>query len=258
MGQTLNPETASSSLPTKLPELPLLQSYQDVKNEMQRVMLAQAVPGRAVEILEAGCGRRWNVRLDGLDYRVTGVDLDAIAVETRMRLRKDLDEVIIGDLLKVDLGDRKFDIIYNSFVLEHIVGADALLRRFVDWVRPGGIILIRIPDPDSVKGLVTKLTPHWFHVWYYRVVLRYPGAGEPGAPPYPTIYDPVVTRRGIRDFAARNGLTVDVEFGSRGERNSSRLIDRAINLFTWSVSALSFGKYSDRHTDLMFVLRRQS
>lgn len=254
----MNTETVSGRPPAKLPELPLLWSYQDVKDEMQRVMLAQRVPGRAVEILEAGCGRRWNVRLDGLDYKVTGVDLDALAVETRMSLRKDLDEVIIGDLLKVDLGDRKFDIIYSSFVLEHVIGAEALLRRFVGWVQPGGIILIRIPDPDSVKGLVTKLTPHWFHVWYYRVVLRYAGAGEPGRPPYPTIYDPVVTRRGIRAFASRNGLIVEAEYGSGGTKKNDRLIDRAINLFTWAVSALSFGRYSDKHTDLMFVLRRQS
>ena len=203
MGMTLTTDTMSQTSPRSLPELALLGSFQDVKREMRRVMLEQGAAGRSVEILEAGCGSRWDVQLDGLDYKVIGVDLDAAAVEARMTVRKDLDEVIIGDLLKVDLGDRKFDIIFNSFVLEHVVGAESLLQRFVGWLRPGGIILIRIPDPDSVKGLVTKLTPHWFHVWYYRVVLRYPGAGQPGKPPYPTIYEPVVSRPGIRDFAAR-------------------------------------------------------
>ena len=252
----MNTKSISHNSHSKLPPLTLLRSFEDVKREMRRVMLERRNPDRAVEILEAGCGSRWDVQLDGLDYRVIGVDLDAAAVNARMTVRKDLHEVIIGDLLKVDLGERQFDIIFNSFVLEHVIGAEALLRRFVGWLRPGGIVLIRIPDPDSVKGLITKLTPHWFHVWYYRVVLRYPGAGEPGKPPYPTIYEPVVSRTGIHDFAARHGLVVSEEFGSGGIKKRDRLIDRAINLFTGLVSAFSFGRYSDDHTDLLIVLRR--
>jgi len=226
--------------------------------ELRRVMLSQRAIDRPVEILEAGCGSRWDVNLEGLEYRVVGVDLDAVAVQTRVSVRKDLDEVIIGDLHTVDLGARKFDIIFSSFVLEHVIGVEPLLERFVSWLRPGGIIIIRVPDPDSVKGLTTKLTPHWFHIWYYRVVLSYPDAGKPGKPPYPTIYEPIVSRSGLREFCEKNGLIVQNEYASGGVKKRDRNIDRIINAFTKLVSLVTFGRLSDRHTDLLVVLRLPS
>lgn len=42
---------------------------------------------------------------------------------------------------------------------------------------PGGQIVVAAPNPYSVKGFVTRYTPHWFHVWYYRHVLHRPQAG---------------------------------------------------------------------------------
>lgn len=235
--------------------LPVLNSYAEVVSVMQAAMLRQGQDGRTVEILEAGCGTRWSVRLGEIKYRLTGVDMDADAVRIRMDERKDLDEAIVGNLLTVDLGDRKFDIIYNSFVLEHVEGAEALMHRFVSWLKPGGIIIIRIPDPHSVKGLITRVTPHWFHILYYRFVLRYAMAGQPGYPPYRTLYEPVVSRPGIHDFAKRRGVTIAAEYGSGGPHGGGRLIDRAIRAFTQAVSALSFGRYSNRHSDLLYVLR---
>ena len=37
-----------------------------------------------MKILEAGCGRRWEIRLEPKDYHLTGVDLDAHALDHRL------------------------------------------------------------------------------------------------------------------------------------------------------------------------------
>jgi SAM-dependent methyltransferase len=211
-----------------------------------------------IDILEAGCGQRWLLNLEGTRFHLTGVDLDEDALEIRKNVRKDLDEAIHGDLRTIEFGDRRFDVIYSAFVLEHIDGAEAVLSRMTGWLKPGGLIVIEIPDPDSVKGIITRITPHWFHVLYYRHILGLETAGHPGHGPYRTYFDPVVSRRGMYAFADEHGLDVEAEyaFASWGPRSKAM---RAFNgTVTRLVGVLSFGNYSDRHADLLYVLRRRA
>lgn len=211
-----------------------------------------------IEILEAGCGQRWLLRLAGKRFRLTGVDLDAHALEIRKDTRKDLDEAIHGDLRTIDFGDRRFDVIYSAFVLEHIDGAEAVLSRMTGWLKPGGLLVVEIPDPDSVKGFVTRLTPHWFHVLYYRHLLGLETAGKPGHGPYRTYLDPVVSRAGVYAFAARNGLRVEAEYAFASWGPRKKAMRALVGTATWLVGALSLGRYSARHADLLYVLRRQA
>ncbi|MGH9955766.1 MAG: methyltransferase domain-containing protein, partial [Pyrinomonadaceae bacterium] len=79
-------------------------------------------------------------------------------------------------------------VIYNSFVLEHIEDASQVLQNSTRWLKPGGIVVLKIPDPDSVCGFITRVTPHWFHVFYYRYLLGARNAGKPGYAPYTIDY----------------------------------------------------------------------
>ncbi len=143
---------------------------------------------------------------------LTGVDIDKDALEIRNACIHDLDEAIHGDLRTVQFEQGRFDVVYSSFVLEHISGAEDVLRRMTGWLKPGGIIIVEIPDPDSVKGLITRLTPHWFHVLLLPPRLGIKTAGHPGHGPYRTLFDPVISRRGIRDFCHRHGLQLEAEY----------------------------------------------
>lgn len=209
-----------------------------------------------IEILEAGCGQRWLLKLDGKQFRLTGVDLDKDALEIRKNVRKDLDEAIHGDLRTISFGDRRFDVVYSAFVLEHIAGAEEVLARMISWLRPGGIIVVEIPDPDSVKGRVTKITPHWFHVFYYRYILGKKTAGQPGFGPYRTIYDPVVSRRGIQEFCDRNGLRVEGEYAFQTDGPRNKVLNVLMSATTTTLSLLTLGIFSGRHADLLYVLRK--
>jgi 2-polyprenyl-3-methyl-5-hydroxy-6-metoxy-1,4-benzoquinol methylase len=100
-------------------------------------LVAAAIKARgdngSLNILEAGCGRRWPFDLAGTEYRLTGVDLDQAALEIRKTRERDLHEAIHGDLRTVALPAGAYDVIYNSYVLEHVDGAEQVLRNFLLW-----------------------------------------------------------------------------------------------------------------------------
>jgi SAM-dependent methyltransferase len=207
-------------------------------------------------ILEAGCGREWFVPLKNVDYEITGIDLDAEALRSRVERRKDLHHAIHGDLRTVSIPDGAYHVIYSSYVLEHVRGAEALLEKFSRWVTPGGIIVVRVPDRDSVHGLLTRMTPFLVHVLYYRWVEGLREAGQPGFAPYPTYYDTVVSREGIARFCERHGLTLEAISLHGDYARGGGFFRVAIPLLARVVSWLSLGRYSAESSNITFVIRK--
>lgn len=221
----------------------------------QRI-LALETGDAPLRILEAGCGRQWRVDLGGRTREMTGVDLDAEAVRARQAQFGDLDHVHIADLNSIELPEASFDVVFSSYVLEHVERADRTLENFDRWLRPGGLIILRIPDPRSVYGFVARVTPHWFHVAVYRWLFGDRNAGKPGFAPYPVHYHPVVSRRGIHDFARRNGYEILDEYGDGWYRPGAGWKSRLVALAKRTLSVLSLGALSARHTNLFYVLRK--
>lgn len=212
--------------------------------------------GRELRILEAGCGPRWPLRLDGIGYRLTGVDLDDAALDRRRQVAGDLDEAIVGDLREVEFPPASFDVIYNAFVLEHIENATLVLERFARWLRPGGLLVLMLPDRDTVFGFLTRITPLWFHVLYHRVLLQHKNAGRPGFGPYPTHYDRVVSRQGIRQFCSLHRFSVSEERGMCTYAAAKGMRGRAVRAVAITVSALSLGVLPWTHNNLTYVLQK--
>jgi SAM-dependent methyltransferase len=207
----------------------------------------------SLEILEAGCGRRWPLELNGVTYRLTGVDQDPDSLEHRKTGEKDLDEAILGDLRVVDFPDGRFDVIYSSFVLEHIAGAEGVLDRFTRWLKAGGLVLLIVPDRDSVWGFVTRMTPFWFHVLFKRWVQGHPHAGKPGHAPYPTVHDPVVSRKGIHRYCREHSFVIRHEYG---RQFAPKRLGVLIRLTIGAIRVLSLGKLASDHSDLVLVLQK--
>lgn len=234
----------------------LLSSRDEEFRLLERYIRDRARSGRSLEILEAGCGARWPIDLSGVDYVLTGVDSNPDALDSRKHSSKDLHESIHGDLQEVDLPRDRYDVIYSSFVLEHVRGAETILDRFIGWLRPGGLLIIRIPDRDSVHGLVSRLTPFWFHVLYKKYVARDASVGKPGGGPFPTYHERVVSLAGIREYCRARGLRILEERGqaySLGSWRTGRLIERAA---TRLIAGLSAGRLAARHNNLTYILEK--
>ena len=212
-------------------------------------------PDRPLQVVEAGCGRRWRIDVGDRPLEITGVDLDPDAVAIRQATEGDLHRAVVGDLRTVDLPEGGFDAVSSSFVLEHVAGAEQVLDRFVRWTRPGGLLLLRIPDRDSVYGWATRRTPHRVHVAFRRHVIGMPGAGTAGHGPYPTVYDDVVSRRGLRAWARWRGVTVEAEHGSSVYLARAGALGPPLRVGVAAVAASSRHRLAGDHNNLLYVLR---
>lgn len=219
----------------------------------RRIREHAATLGRPIEILEAGCGRRWNIDLDGVAHRLVGVDLDEKALLHRRDVVGDLDEAVVGDLRTAPLGTH--DVVFSAFVLEHIAGAEAVLHRLTDALRPGGLLVLRVPDGDAVYAFLARLLPFWTHVLYKRIAGD-PLAGRPGHPPYPVVYDDLVSRRGVRRFAEQRGLVLLDEVGTNPHLDAMGRLAPLGRAGQRALARLSFGRLDGDHSNLTLVMRR--
>jgi SAM-dependent methyltransferase len=108
-------------------------------------------------ILDAGCGPGLVCRsfLDA-GFRVVGVDLSSQMVE-RARLRcPDAERATFrqGSLYEIDPGG-PFDACVSRYVLHHVSDPAAFIRRQVELLRPGGVLILSDheadPDPESAR-----------------------------------------------------------------------------------------------------------
>jgi len=217
---------------------------------------SRAIPEVLLKILEAGCGSHWWIDLGDTPYILTGLDLDKHALEIRKNLHQDLHEIIEGDLRSTNLPDNKFDVIYCAFVLEHIKEVDVVLKNFLKWLKPGGIAVVRIPDPYSVQGFITRSTPHAFHLWVYKHLYGWSDAGKPGNPPYPTFYSDLLSRQGMHQFCEQHGFAV---IGEHKEEvwYPTKFKQFIFTTFTKLVGNLSLGILDGRYGNSMYILEKE-
>ncbi len=157
-----------------------------------------------MRVLDAGCGRGLHaIELDDDSY-VVGIDVseDALAANTSS------DEKLVGDLQTYPLPANSFDIAVCWEVLEHIPRPFDAMDNMIGAIKPGGRLVLGVPNVFSPKALVAKFTPHSFHIWVYKHVFKFKVAGQPGYGPYRTYLRWDLRPDGIVGYAASRGLEV--------------------------------------------------
>ena len=235
----------------------LLDSASKVNAILADAVLGSPAQSGVTRVLEAGCGQAWVLTPRSDAVHITGVDTDGEALRIRREVKGDLDEEILGDLRTVELPAESFDVIYCSYVLEHVAGAEAVLDRFLASLRPGGRLIVRMPDGTSVYGFLVRHSPHRLHVLYKRYVERKPDAGKPGHAPYPTVYDDVVTLRGLRNWADRHELEVQHEFGTNMYLRMFGRLRPVVDAALRAVAKLSRGQLSASHNNNICLIIRK-
>ena len=170
-----------------------------------RELIADRFRGRKIRVYEAGGGSLSMLPLASLDHpAISVVDID----ETQLRNNSYANIKILGDIQTYSFPPNSFDLVVCKEVIEHLDSPDQAIRQFHGALGPGGILFIGAPNPASLSGFVTKYSPHWFHVWFYRVVLRRKNAGRPGQPPFRTVYHRIVHPITLVDFCKKLGFSV--------------------------------------------------
>ncbi len=123
----------------------------------------ELIDPRGLRVLDLGCGGGQNGALlkRAGAREVVGVELDANAAA---QARKRLDAVVLGDLARLDLaelGDEPFDAILAGDVLEHLAEPEAVLACALTRLRPGGAVVVSLPNVAHVVVFANLLMKRW-------------------------------------------------------------------------------------------------
>jgi SAM-dependent methyltransferase len=128
-----------------------------------------------LDVLDAGCGSdSWLFDLTAC--HVTGIDVSLKQLE-RNRLLK---ARICADLhtYENEAWLSAFDLILCLDVLEHLKDPRLVVEKFMSWTKPGGRLVLAYPNPQSLKGRVTKYSPHIFHRLFYKISIGTPFSAD--------------------------------------------------------------------------------
>jgi SAM-dependent methyltransferase len=232
------------------------QRYSPAANELAEFVHRSLADRASIRVLDAGCGRATRLSFRQ-PARVVGIDTSLRQLERH----PDLDERIVADIQEHRFDPGGFDVVIAWWVLEHLPRPVEALARFRDALNEGGLLVLAIPNVLSVKGLITKFTPHRFHVWVYRRLMGKPTAGTADTAPFPTFLRFSLRFSEISRFARETQFAVEyvraVEWGvQRRLRERLHLVGRSWWVVKFAVRAVSLGRVDAERTDFVIVLRK--
>jgi SAM-dependent methyltransferase len=189
--------------------------------------------------------------------QITVVDIDA----TQLKHNRYATNKVLGDIQTYSFPSGSFDLIVCFNVIEHLDKPEEAIRLFYDSLSPGGLMFIGAPVRSSFSGWFTRISPHWFHVLYYRWVLKYQSAGKPGSVPFRTVFNPVVEPRVLLDFCRRLGCEVSYFREYRGmiyENMVQRrpLMGKVLLALVSLANLATFGRKDLRNGDFHLVVAK--
>jgi Methyltransferase domain len=203
-------------------------------------------PLQRLSILDAGCGRADEIDLGpeghSIEYAITGVDDDQPELRTRSQARRDLESWQLGDLRTVPMPPRVYDVVRASHLIERIAHAELVLDRFVAALKPGGLMLTRFRDRDTVFGYLDRRLPQWLRqpLWHHEQ-------------PPPAVYERVASLEGMRWYCMMRGLVIAEEYTSRDTVTGfGRLMSAAFRV----LSLFSRGRLTSAYSEVTLVIRK--
>ncbi len=212
--------------------------------------------GKPLRVLEAGAGDRSHVQV-GPTAQVVGIDI----CKEQLDRNPTLVERIVGDIQTYPLEPSSFDIIFCWDVLEHLKHPERAVQNFLQALREDGLLVIGSPMVNSVKGMITKYSPEWFHVFVYKYLVGVKTAGEPSYGPFPTFMKYSMSPRSLQRLAREQRLSVEY-FNVYEEKMQKRLkkkywfINAAYRTMGPLVSVASLGHVDPKNTDFTIVMRK--
>ncbi len=112
-------------------------------------------------VLDVGCGRGFTLRfLSDLGYRAVGVELSELAAQ-HARETLGLD-IRTGDFLSQPFEAGEFEAVVFWHSLEHIRDPLRAIDRASEILRPGGLLVVAVPNFQSMQAGVAGA--EWFHL----------------------------------------------------------------------------------------------
>jgi len=207
-------------------------------------------------VLDAGCGSRRFLKFPQ-ETIFTGIDIS----QRQLEKYDDLNIKILGDISTYPLENNKYDLIISWDVLEHLAAPIKALNNLIGSLKWKGYLILAMPNVFSLKGIVTKYTPHWFHVFVYRKIYGQKNAGLNDTAPFKTYLKNSISKSSIKKITMRNNL--DLVFFRQYDSKSKQFKKKSKFLFLIYVTSclflkvISFNKLGGfGNSDLIYVLQK--
>lgn len=154
----MNPDAPAASSNASIETAGLCHEFIDYYGEVREDVVPFLPPG-VQEVLEVGCGRGVTGAYlqRRLGCRVTGVEMHPnVAADAATRLHA----VLVGDLQTLEIPER-FDAVLGCEIVEHLPEAAAFLARAGELIRPGGRIVLSIPNVGHWSVVEDLLAGRW-------------------------------------------------------------------------------------------------
>jgi SAM-dependent methyltransferase len=161
-----------------------------------------------LDVLDAGCGSAsWLFDLTACD--VTGIDVSPKQLD-RNRLLK---AKVCADLHDYENEGwlEHFDLILCLDVLEHLKTPALVVEKFISWMKPDARLVLAYPNPQSLKGRVTKYSPLIFHKLFYRISIGTPLRDDcDDRGPFNTVLSPDIELLNLAGLLEAHSFKVDL------------------------------------------------
>jgi SAM-dependent methyltransferase len=126
--------------------------------------------GRGDALLDVGCSSGGFLRtLQGGPWKLHGLEISPD--EARKAEETSGAEVFVGTVLDAPFVPQRFDVITAFHFLEHAHKLKEVVGRMWEWLKPGGIIYIQVPNIEGFEAHIFK--SYWYglelprHLWHF-------------------------------------------------------------------------------------------
>lgn len=230
--------------------------FSDPNKGLQQILDLHVSDRRPLRVLEAGCGSSSHLQLPAERW-VVGIDISAQQLERN----EQLDEKIVGDLQTFQLPANSYDLIICWDVVEHLDQPAEAIKNMAAALSPGGMLVVAAPHPWSFKGMVTRVSPHWLHVWFYRYLIGDKLAGVDGRGPFATPMKSGMFPANIARLSAQLGLRKVLFYPYQGPvevhvARKSMLYRIFAKVLKTMSRTLSGQRWDTSHSDFFYVVAK--
>lgn len=154
-------------------------------------------------VLEAGGGSISHFFLPKGSH-LTSLDID----HGQLKKQVSCNHCVQGDIHTLPFEEDSFDILICFNVIEHLENPEKSLEEMYRCLKPGGLLVLGCPIRNSLKGIVTRMTPIGFHRWYYRVVVKKADRGDGHYDAFETPFKKVVAQKPILRWCQQKTLKI--------------------------------------------------
>ena len=166
-----------------------------------------------------------------------------------------------GDVHTLPLKRETMKGVFCFNLIEHLDNPEKALEEIIEVLIKDGFLILGCPNRNSIKGLITRLTPTGFHRWYYRVIVGKKDRGEGHFDVFSTPFRSIVSSAGIKKWLLTHNMELLFYLRYDGAKTfgiTTGSFKRVIASFPYYTvcflaELLSFGKWRASASDILLV-----